>query len=136
MSVFVLVLVAVPNGLAQTAPNDYIDRIGLPNFAVPHPVEMGFVNLPNGNLHLDFPMGPSIIQRGGKSISLKLTYDSRIYSLGWISGFGLYPYNVVGSDGGWKVILTGDDANQILSSNGCQPFSGGTCLGFNYQYST
>jgi RHS repeat-associated protein len=119
---------------AQTYTNDYLDRINLPDFGVAQPVEMGFANLANGTLHLDIPFA-SIPQRGGKSVLVKLTYDSRIYGRLFNPSPFWYPANVIGSDGGWKVIVTGAQADRILNSNGCQPLTGGSCLGKNYAVS-
>jgi hypothetical protein len=42
---------------------DYSVQIGRPTFTTPSPVEMGFVNLANGNLHLEIPLG-SFRERG------------------------------------------------------------------------
>src|SRR5882762_6690380 len=75
---FVLVL---SSGVIAQSSSDYVDRVGLPNFAVVQPVEMGFINVANGNLHLEFPM-TNIPQRGGKSMAVKLTYDSQLYGAG------------------------------------------------------
>ena len=42
---------------------DYSVQIGRPTLTTPSPVEMGFVNLANGNLHLEIPLG-SFPERG------------------------------------------------------------------------
>ena len=125
---FVASLALIVGPVARAQSGDYLERIGLPDFAVPHKVEMGFTNIPNGGLHLDFPMG-NVPQRGGKSVVIKLTYDSLLYGLGTYFN-GLVPKNVVGGDGGWKVIMTGAQADRILNSNGCTE----SCLGINYAW--
>ncbi|HEV2990931.1 MAG TPA: hypothetical protein VG759_21005, partial [Candidatus Angelobacter sp.] len=135
---WVFAVLALSLALASTADaqrpptkNDYADRIGMPDFALQHPVEMGFVNLANGNLHLDIPMA-SFPQRGGSSISLKLTYDSRIYKMITNPALVMQPYNATGSDGGWKVILKGEYVDAILNSSGCDA---GGCLGTSNEVS-
>jgi RHS repeat-associated protein len=121
-----LVLFSAQASHAQSASNDYLERIGRPDFAVIDPVEAGFVNISNGNLHLEIPMA-SLPQRGGVPFTVKLTYDSRIYF--HFPGCCTTPWNsenVIGSDGGWKVLITGQADNAF-----CQHFVGGSCLGVN-----
>jgi RHS repeat-associated protein len=114
---------------AQSYTNDYLDRLGRPEFAVNQQVESGTIDIANGNLHLDIPMG-TIIERGGKKFSLTLTYDSRVYGVLFNPSQFWYPANVVGSDGGWRVVMTaGPDPYY------CQPFVGGRCLGTSFSAS-
>jgi RHS repeat-associated protein len=59
---------------------DYSQAIGMPTFTTAEPVELGFVNAANGNLHLEIPVA-SFPQRGAKPLTYKLVYDSRIWYL-------------------------------------------------------
>jgi RHS repeat-associated protein len=54
------------------------NAIGLPAFSEILPVEKGFINVPNGNLHLEIPLG-SFPQRGEKKTNVYLAYDSSIW---------------------------------------------------------
>src|SRR5256885_138502 len=64
---------------AQQDRGNYIRQIGAPVSVTPHPVELGFVNVGNGNLHLEVPVG-SFPQRGSTApLTLKFVYDSRIW---------------------------------------------------------
>ncbi len=54
---------------------DYFNEIGIPEYTTAQPVEGGFLNLPNGNLHLELPIS-NVGVRGGRKIINKLVYDS------------------------------------------------------------
>src|SRR6266576_1285856 len=88
---------------AQTS-EDYLDAIGIPAFTTAQPVEKGFINLSNGNLHLNLPL-TSLPQRAGSQATVSLMYDSRIWSwsgiLGWGGEWVANPAYVVSSAGGW-----------------------------------
>ena len=56
----------------------YLNSTGVPTFATTSKVENGFVNLGNGNLHLEINLG-SFPQRGSIKLGAKLVYDSRIW---------------------------------------------------------
>lgn len=64
-------------GQAQPNPN-YLLQTGSPTFTAAEPVEVGFVNVANGNLHLEIPL-VSAPQRGRLGFTAKLVYDSRIW---------------------------------------------------------
>jgi hypothetical protein len=57
---------------------DYLQALGTPTFTSAEPVELGFVNTANGNLHLEIPVA-SFPQRGSKPLTYKFVYDSRIW---------------------------------------------------------
>src|SRR5437764_1030259 len=71
LTIFNWLLAGAQNG----AQNDYLDRVGIPDFTVADPVESGFINLANGGLHLEIPMA-QLAQRGKAPFSIKLVYDS------------------------------------------------------------
>ena len=101
--------------------------IANPPFATPSPVEMGYVNVANGNLHIEIPIA-SIPQRGSRGYSARLVYDSRI----WIpfnngTTTSWQPINVANSQGGWR-LMTGAEAGGPTShssdSEPCNELSG------------
>src|SRR5258708_13992927 len=55
----------------------YLTQIGVPAFTTALPVEQGFINLPNGNLHLQIEFG-SFPERASRPLVAVLGYDSRI----------------------------------------------------------
>ena len=78
----------------------YIYATGAPSFSTVQPVESGFIDVANGNLHLEIPLA-SPPQRGSLTASAKLVYDSRI----WQPSSGVWwPNNVPGSMLGWQFI--------------------------------
>src|SRR5207248_2774536 len=78
-AVRVVLLIAVwalipATSVAQT----YVYATGSPTFNTAYPVESGFVNVANGNLHMEIPLA-SPPQRGSLRVGAKLVYDSRIW---------------------------------------------------------
>jgi RHS repeat-associated protein len=59
-------------------PWDYLGVLGTTNFSQDVPVELGFVDLTNGNLHLEIPIA-SPPQRGALKYNARFVYDSRIW---------------------------------------------------------
>jgi len=86
---------------------DYIYATGHPSFATEIPVENGFINVGNGNLHLEIPLS-SLPQRGNISADVKLVYDSRIWHIVNIANpqvaYSFRPDNIPNSQGGWRVV--------------------------------
>ena len=66
----------VKNAEAQ----DYLTQQGTPSFTQSESVELGSVNLANGNLHLEIPLG-SFPERGGRQFTASLVYDSRFWQV-------------------------------------------------------
>lgn len=88
---------------ASLKAQDYSLQTGAPTFTTAEPVELGFLNLANGNLHLEVPFG-MFPQRGARPFAAALVYDSRIYK---ITSNAWQPTNVPNSQGGWRYIDTG-----------------------------
>src|SRR5713226_3806607 len=104
ISVLVLSLgIVVMSANAQ----NYLQQVGSPTFATPSPVESGWANLANGNLHLDIPIA-SPPQRGSAKFSARLIYDSRIWT---IVNNSWQPTNVPGSWGGWRFVTSVDSGS-------------------------
>ena len=101
---------------------DYLQAPGSPTFATTEPIELGFVNLANGNLHLEVPIA-SFPQRGGSALTYKLVYDSRIWYhylfTGQVWGINTWAQPL----GGWR-FATSVDAGTVGASGG--PCSGGS----------
>lgn len=91
--------------LAQPAQAQYTTAVGTPTFTTAIPVEMGFVNAANGNLHIEIPLA-SFPQRGSLQYNARLVYDSLIWT---VSSNKWSPTNgPTSSMGGWKFITGGE----------------------------
>jgi len=79
ISIAMIALMAAASDRAVA--QNYATMTGAPSFSAPEPVELGFVENANGNLHLEFPLG-SFPQRGSSQpYSLRLVYDSHIWQI-------------------------------------------------------
>lgn len=114
LGVFALSVASFCSAQTQT----YLNATGMPTFAIPSPVENGYVNLPNGNLHLEFDLG-TFPQRGRKLLTAKLIYDSRIWQINASNQW--QPTNVANSQGGWRFVTTADPGavTETLTSTSC-----------------
>jgi len=111
---------------AAQNPVSYLNDTGSPAYATTVPVENGFIDMSNGNLHLEFPLA-SAQQRGTLTLSQKLTYDSRIWDLvPYYPGYQWLPNNagsagwkyVSGSSGTLTATFVGSNATPCYDSNG------------------
>lgn len=95
----------------------YLYLYGSPTFNTPSTVEQGFVNLANGNLHIEIPLA-SFPQRGRIGFSAKLVYDSRIWTQVF-NGTSIVwsPTNVANSQGGWRFVTTADKGTVSYASS-------------------
>ena len=106
--IFALALLLGASAMPAKA-QSYRNSIGVPAFSTQIPVENGFINAANGNLHLEIPLG-SFPQRGGAPDKIVLMYDSDIWT--WaLSGNSWSPTNVTntaggGSWGGWRIVTS------------------------------
>src|SRR5579864_6266176 len=112
----IILMFLLPN-LCQA--QTYLNSTGVPTFATTSKVENGFVNLGNGNLHLEIDLG-TFPQRGQVKFSAKLVYDSRIWQI--VNG-AWQPTNVANSQGGWRFVTTADPGavTQTNTSTTCNP---------------
>lgn len=87
----------------------YLQNVGVPPFTTKVPVENGFINAANGNLHLEIPLG-SFPQRGGPAEKIVLMYDSAFWSYAengfWTATNISNPWQPAW--GGWRVVTTRD----------------------------
>jgi RHS repeat-associated protein len=101
------VLAAAMLVFAMPAHAQYTTSTGMPTFTTAIPVEMGFTNVANGNLHLEIPLA-SFPQRGSLTYNARLVYDSLIWK---IDSNAWKPTNVPNSMGGWRLITGGETGN-------------------------
>ena len=92
-------VLSVCNADAQT----YISAVGNPSFGVNLPVPNGYINIANGNLHLEVPLATHK-QRGNLQLNERLVYDSRIWEIVHYSGYYWWPINVPNSSAGWRFV--------------------------------
>ena len=114
LAALTLILVAGSKLIAQ---QNYLEEIGAPPADTTIPVELGAIDLTNGNLHLEIPLG-SFPQRGSLTYTAKLVYDSRI----WVGAFwgptfllSYRPVNVsdpkgIYGNGGWRMVVNVDSS--------------------------
>jgi RHS repeat-associated protein len=90
----------------------YLLDVGKPGYTITEPVEFGYVNLANGNLHLEIPVYSSP-QRGKIPFVAKMVYDSRIWLHVLVNSQVWVPTNVLNSQGGaswggWRFVTSAD----------------------------
>src|SRR5215469_10966181 len=84
----------------------YLYATGNPTFGVNIPVENGFINITNGNLHMEFHLA-TMKQRGALALDEKLVYDSRIWLIGCYSNCYWWPTNIPNTpytQDGWRFV--------------------------------
>ena len=81
----------------------YLTASGNPSFAVNIPVENGFINVSNGNLHMEFPLATHT-QRGALTLNERLVYDSKIWMIAQNGGLYWSPTSIPNSAGGWRFV--------------------------------
>src|SRR4051812_32460981 len=84
----------------------YLSSTGSPTFNMAFPVEGGFIDLSNGNLHIEIPIYNSP-QRGKIPFSGRLVYDSRIWQPVTVGGSTSWQPTNAGT-GGWRYVTTAD----------------------------
>ncbi len=107
---FIYSALAGTPALSQNS-QSYLNDLGSTPYGVNIPVENGFINVSNGNLHLEFPLATHP-QRGALSLNERIVYDSRIWMFSPFGTHGSYhwwPYNIPGSNssnnsGGWRFV--------------------------------
>jgi RHS repeat-associated protein len=78
----------------------YLYETGSPQFSTQIPIENGFINVNNGDIHIEIPLATNA-QRGHLKLNERLIYDSRIWKLVSNGGISWQPTNVPNSMGGW-----------------------------------
>src|SRR5882672_10002968 len=130
-TILVILVLAIPSFGQQS----FMDEPGIPAFTASFPVEHGFINIPNGALHLEIPIA-SYPQRGSKlQYHARLVYDSRFWTFdpnpedspsGWqpngVSGYP-QPLGV-----GWRLMTGGEAGTPSMTQKlllQCSTGSGG-----------
>jgi hypothetical protein len=87
LGLFILVaflLLLGPKAARVRAQQTSLEPIGIPPFTTMLPVEMGYINSANGDLHLDIPL-TDIPVRAGQRFKAALMYDSNGYDINGVS---------------------------------------------------
>ena len=95
----------------------YLQSIGVPPWSNDLPVENGWIDAANGILHIEIPLA-SYPQRGGATETVKLEYDSAIWSYDINTGYSYppagsyYPSScpacgLLNDIGGWQLVVSG-----------------------------
>jgi RHS repeat-associated protein len=117
----------------------YLQDTGSPAYAVNLPVPNGYVNVANGNLHLEIPLATHK-QRGALSLDEKLVYDSRIWNIVHYSGYYWWPLNIPNAQSGWRFEsgnATGNITGKTVAASSpiqCANFSSLTYQIITYAY--
>jgi YD repeat-containing protein len=99
LSIFLLItpLLATLAVTRADAQNNYLYGTGNPTWSVNIPIENGFINVANGNVHIEIPIGNEP-QRGSLPLTETLVYDSRMWQI--VSSGSSYSFQ---SEGGWSI---------------------------------
>ena len=109
---------------AATAQN-YLQATGNPSFSVNVPVPNGFINIANGNLHLELSLS-TLTQRGQLSLNERLVYDSRIWKIIQYNNYYWWPLNIPNSAAGWRFVKGNEAGSMVYNavSSGSSPCDG------------
>ena len=91
---------ALPTALTAQG---YVYAIGNQSFSTQIPIDGGFINVNNGEVHLELPLARNV-QRGRLQLNERLVYDSRIWKIISNGGYWWSPTNVASSVGGWRFL--------------------------------
>ncbi|MEO6804843.1 MAG: RHS repeat-associated core domain-containing protein [Edaphobacter sp.] len=89
------------------------------------PVPNGFINIANGNLHLEIPLS-TLKQRGQLSLNERLVYDSRIWKIIQYNNYYWWPLNIPNSAAGWRFVKGNEAGTMAYNSVSVNPT---TCPG-------
>jgi len=93
--------------VAVSRAQTYLQSTGTPTFTTALPIEDGFINASNGNLHLTIPV-ETLPQRGGRPLQIMFAYDSAMWEPGPYNN-AWFPGNINGDGGGpWRLFTTDD----------------------------
>src|ERR1700740_800556 len=87
-------------GKSQIHAQNYLYATGNPTFSTQIPIENGFINVNNGDIHIEIPLATHA-QRGRLPLAERLIYDSRIWKIVHNSSYSWQPTNIPNSMGGW-----------------------------------
>jgi len=106
---------------------NYVYQTGSPAFSTQIPIEHGFIDVNNGDVHLEFPIATPP-QRGGIiGANARIVYDSRIWKIVQNgSSYSWQPTNA-GPMGGWTILTGGETGSGITYSMDGASSSNVTC---------
>lgn len=135
---FLCLLIFCVGHATTSVAQGYLSATGSPSFSVNIPIPNGYINVANGNLHLEIPLA-SPKQRGNLQLNEKLVYDSRIWEIIHYSGYYWWPLNVPNSSVGWRFVKgneTGSVAYNLVTSsdNQCYDQYGNPGDQYTWQY--
>jgi RHS repeat-associated protein len=110
---FLLLVCVLINCLVlQVSAQSYLYGTGTQTWGINLPIENGFINVANGEVHLEISLA-NHAQRGSLALNEALVYDSRIWQIiANGSSYGFQPTNVPNSMAGWRFIA-GNEAGSI-----------------------
>src|SRR5882724_312828 len=121
-AIFLLILCGLLGHVTSVYAQSYSTATGIPAFAAPEPVEMGFADASNGRVHLAIPLGSYPQRSNGQAEQVSLIYDSNIWT---VNTSQITPYwtttSAAGSASGWNLsenIQAGRTSNG--STSGCR----------------
>lgn len=98
----------------------YSTSTGIPSFSTPQPVEFGFVDASEGNLHLSIPLG-SYQQRGSSQPeNVTLEYDSNFWQTIYTGSYNVWVPNGANAGNGWYTSFPWVFSQIAIQSSGCQ----------------
>lgn len=115
--VFLLVWLLGGSVLPMSA-QTYLQNVGVPSFTTQIPVESGFINAVNGNLHLEIPLG-AFPQRGEGKENVALVYDSAIWSpfnSQWNLHHNIGTYAYGWYNFSWRLVTSADPSGALAGS--------------------
>ncbi|MFP5236004.1 MAG: RHS repeat-associated core domain-containing protein [Acidobacteriota bacterium] len=116
-AVLCVLAVVVIGACQSSSAQDYLYSTGSPTWGMQIPVENGFINVNNGNIHFEISLATHQ-QRGTLKLNEKLVYDSRIWQIvpsG--SSYDWEPTNVADAQGGWRFIKGNETGNLEVFGN-------------------
>ena len=109
LCIMFLAAACMPSCGAQT--QNYLYGTGDQSWGINLPIESGYINVANGEIHLEIPLATHK-QRGDLSLDEKLVYDSRIWQLvADGSSVSFQPTNVPNSMAGWRFVAGNETGN-------------------------
>jgi RHS repeat-associated protein len=113
---------------------NYLYATGSPTYSTQIPIENGFVNVNNGEIHIEIPLATHA-QRGKLQLNERLIYDSRIWRIASNNGYSWQPTNVPNSMGGWVFSSGANNGSVYFNTlSGTQSCGGGEGIQPYYRY--
>jgi RHS repeat-associated protein len=117
---------------------NYLYGTGSQTWGINIPIENGFINVANGQVHLEITLA-NHAQRGSLSLNEALVYDSRIWQIvSNGSSYSFQPTNVSNSQAGWRFVMGNDPGstqdNPVSQTWPCSQIGGAWIPQYNNIY--